>query len=112
MAPKFQQQHADSAQNCVEHPILILNSGSSSLRFAAYQAADPIEPIASGRIERIRLSNPTFSANVRGRKGPEKKRISIGDHTAALQTALHWLAESGYRAIAATGHRIVHGGPL
>ena len=112
MAAKFQQQRPDSAQNSVNHPILVLNSGSSSLRFALYQSAGPIEAVASGRIERIRLSNPTFSANVRGQKGPEKKRISIGDHKAALQTALHWLVESGFKAIAATGHRIVHGGPL
>jgi len=70
--------------------ILVLNSGSSSLRFSVYDMRDERE-IAAGRIEQIG----------EGAAGP-------ADHRAALVQALAGIANS--EAIVAVGHRVVHGG--
>ncbi|MCX7256195.1 MAG: acetate/propionate family kinase [Polaromonas sp.] len=69
--------------------LLVINSGSSSVKFAAYEAADeaPLSRIAHGRIE-----NPA---------SPE----------AAFTQLFDWLAQqTGGRALLAVGHRVVHGG--
>ena len=38
--------------------ILTINGGSSSLKFAVFAAAEPIERVLSGRVERVGLGDP------------------------------------------------------
>ncbi|ROS78986.1 acetate kinase [Cellulomonas sp. PhB143] len=92
--------------------VLVLNSGSSSLK---YQLVHPVggEAIASGIVERIGESGPghvkhTFAGNSTTRESP------VADHDAALRLAIGLfdevgpsLAEADVRAV---GHRVVHGG--
>ena len=71
-------------------PLLTLNAGSSSIKFALFDAAgDLAEPVQAGQVEGI---------GTRG--GP-------ADHAQALRQVLERL---GPAPLAAVGHRIVHGG--
>lgn len=96
--------------------ILVLNNGSSSLKFQLIDVnKDKSEEkcLASGAIERI-----GGEALLRFEKDGQKVKRSapVRDTKAAVQTALKWLWEQefpGFKGpgdVTAVGHRIVHGG--
>jgi acetate kinase len=96
--------------------ILVLNSGSSSLKFGVYgYGADGEEPLLTGSAEGIGRSNGSlqiWSSDAKADKKPliENKTIleSQSDALAALAAAIaHHLPKTPV----AVGHRIVHGGP-
>jgi acetate kinase len=89
-----------------ERRIVVLNTGSSSLKFAAYPLQAEAPALLFGAIEGI---GGTARLNIRGRGEP--KPISAANPHAAME-ALAGL-ENGPLAgdVAAFGHRIVHGGP-
>ncbi len=90
--------------------ILVLNAGSSSLKFALYEADGNLPRLARG----------TFS----GLPGPGRLRITgagertltdqacrLRDHGAALRHLLAWLQDVfPDHELTAAGHRLVHGG--
>ena len=75
--------------------VLVLNSGSSSLKYAVVEP-DSGNEVAAGIVERIG-------------QGP------VADHEAALRAAFEELSASGLQletlGLVAVGHRVVHGGP-
>ncbi len=101
--------------------VLVLNCGSSSLKFQIIStdlkriANNSDQRLADGQIERIGGAGViTFSA-----KGKETERSAapIRDIRAALETVLRWITETasveGINSLAdiqAIGHRVVHGG--
>jgi acetate kinase len=70
--------------------VLVLNSGSSSLKYAVVDA-DSAAEIADGIVERIGDSE-------------------VSDHSAAMQIVFDELADH-LDGLVAVGHRVVHGGP-
>lgn len=98
--------------------ILVLNAGSSSLKFQLIDtdeqkiAADTDARLARGSIERIGTQALIkFSAG----KVEHNTAMPIRDHRTAVDAVLKWInsPESGLpgiRAIDAVGHRVVHGG--
>jgi acetate kinase len=96
-----------------DHPrILTINGGSSSIKFALFEAGGSLRRILEGRIERIGL--PEATLRVKG-KDPEDnfcRPVAAPDHTAAVGALMDWIEErSGHDALTAVGHRVVHGGP-
>jgi acetate kinase len=92
--------------------ILTINGGSSSIKFALFEACESPRRILEGGIERIGLPNPTF--RVRGADQAEKflRTVTAPDHTAAVGILMDWIEERvGRSALTAVGHRVVHGGP-
>ncbi|MDB6169365.1 MAG: Acetate kinase [Verrucomicrobia bacterium] len=90
--------------------LLILNAGSSSLKFAVF-AADGIKRLASGGIGRIGQEAPEFSLS--GETLPATKRPLPGvpDHARGLEIVLREIrVVTGDRRPSAVGHRVVHGG--
>ncbi len=89
-----------------------MNGGSSSIKFALFEAGRKLQRILSGRIEGVGLSRGIFEV-----KGPNeadnfKRPISAPDHSAAVIVLMEWLEERIKRgALTAVGHRVVHGGP-
>ncbi|KUH68561.1 acetate kinase [Mycolicibacterium novocastrense] len=75
--------------------VLVLNSGSSSLKYAVIEP-DSETMVIDGIVERIGEGQ-------------------VGDHAEALQTAFAQMAEAGRGLdaldLVAVGHRVVHGGP-
>ena len=101
--------------------ILVLNAGSSSLKFqlirtdAERMAADADERLARGTIERIG-GEAVLNFQAGSRPGT-RWAAPIRDHRQAFETVVHWLIDadsgvaiSGLDEIAAVGHRVVHGG--
>jgi acetate kinase len=93
--------------------ILAINGGSSSLKFALFGAAGPSVRLASGRVERIGLADPSWSVSEgEGDGRPTTRRVDAPDHAAAVGLVIEWLGHAGGLAsLAAVGHRVVHGGP-
>ena len=91
---------------------LILNAGSSSLKFALFGCETAPVCILSGGIDRIGLPESTFTLRKAGSQQRERAGISAPNHVSCLDYLLKRLAESttagGFCAI---GHRVVHGGP-
>ncbi|MDR0701032.1 MAG: acetate/propionate family kinase [Azoarcus sp.] len=95
--------------------ILVLNAGSSSLKFALFPLEPALSehPAVSGQIEGIGAT-PKLSAKVNGARHQEDVAVS-GDqteqHRASLAYLFHWLAAHAPELkISAAGHRVVHGG--
>ena len=95
--------------------ILVLNAGSSSLKFSLFAGSDrELVVVASGQVEGIGTS-PHFTAkDANGELAGEKRwqdGETIGHDGAFLQIA-DWLREEngGDYRLTAVGHRVAHGG--
>jgi len=97
--------------------ILVLNSGSSSLKYQLFDMPNEY-PLCSGLVDRIGLDNATLTHKL-FREGIEKVfkyQINITDHEEALLAVTDLLVNSEKGVIAdmeevkAIGHRVVHGG--
>jgi len=89
--------------------ILVLNGGSSSIRFALVRADAALTPVCSGTIERIGQDDAHLAIDA---APPDRARHAIAarDPVQSVQSLVQWLRQSGQAdALAAVGHRIVHG---
>lgn len=92
--------------------ILTINGGSSSIKFALFEAGDSLQRILAGEIERIGL--PKASLRVKGLNPADtfSRPVTAPDHTAAVGALMDWIEQhSGHEPLIAVGHRVVHGGP-
>ncbi|MGA2747442.1 MAG: acetate/propionate family kinase [Verrucomicrobiota bacterium] len=91
---------------------LVLNSGSSSARFALYTNQSPPRAVLSGRIERIGQPQAAFQWHDSVTQETASQTINAPNHTAAANLLMEWMERRPeMSAIAAVGHRVVHGGP-
>ncbi len=90
--------------------IVTLNAGSSSIKFALYIANSewPVQ-VGCGQAEGLGAS-PHFHARSVGGESRDEA-LDVSDHIGALDAIVEWI-DSAFPniAIAAVGHRIVHGG--
>lgn len=92
--------------------ILVINSGSSSVKFALFAAEAALPRLWSGAIERIGLASGHFHAAEADGATTAERTEDIADHNSALRLLLDAVEQRGSRApMAAVGHRVVHGGP-
>ena len=92
--------------------ILTINGGSSSIKFALFEAGDPLRRILEGGIERIGSSEATLRVKGVDRADNFSRLVTAPDHTVAVGVLMDWIEErSGREALSAVGHRVVHGGP-
>lgn len=90
--------------SAIDRRIVVLNTGSSSLKFAAYPLEAEAPPLLSGEIEGI---GGSARLKIAGQETP----VSAANPHAAME-ALASLPDGPLSGdIAAFGHRIVHGGP-
>ncbi len=94
--------------------ILVINSGSSSLKFQLIDA-DTEELIAKGLCERIGIDGSQISFTPAG-QSKRKRQVPMADHREAIRLMLDTLTDpqagvvKDLSEIGAVGHRIVHGG--
>jgi acetate kinase len=94
-----------------EGVILVLNSGSSSLKFSIYRhAAGDEELILEGRAEAIGRDDGTMKAKTASGEVLLDRKNLRQSQTEALQTIAALLAERNITPVG-VGHRAVHGGP-
>jgi acetate kinase len=92
--------------------ILTINAGSSSIKFALFDAGSALQRIVKGSSERIGLSESKMTVQPSGSSDAESRPVSAPDHAAAARELMQWIAaRSDSDALSAIGHRLVHGGP-
>jgi acetate kinase len=92
--------------------ILTINGGSSSIKFAVFEAGDPLRRILEGGIDRIGLPEATLRVKGLDPADNFSRVVSAPDHTAAVGALMDWIEERvGSDGLTAVGHRVVHGGP-
>jgi acetate kinase len=90
--------------------VLAINGGSSSIRFAIYEAGAAMRPRLSGKIDRIGLSGTRLIVRDPAGAPPVARRLAAADHRTAVTSLLDWLdAQPAFASVAAAGHRVVHG---
>ena len=92
--------------------VLAINGGSSSIKFALFEAGDSLRRILEGGIERIGL--PEAALRVKGVNQADNfsRLVTAPDHMVAVGALMDWIEERiGRDALTAVGHRVVHGGP-
>jgi acetate kinase len=95
-----------------DQTVLVLNSGSSSIKFGLYTKDDPPRPLLSGKIERIGTPQAAFHWTEAGTERKGSVTMDAAQHQSAAQFLNDWLGgRSEWAGIAAVAHRIVHGGP-
>jgi acetate kinase len=92
--------------------ILVINSGSSSIKFAFFDSEDENNK-ATGQVERIGMDGTKLT--YRGVKGETNREMKKGGYTEAFKTIMNELSnpETGVikrpSDISVVGHRMVHG---
>src|ERR1043166_7746258 len=93
--------------------ILVINVGSSSLKYSFYDTADESRQ-AKGLVERIGIDGTRLKH--RGPKGEVKRELGKGDHAAAFKAMVAELTSketgviSSGAEVSVVAHRVVHGG--
>ncbi len=92
--------------------ILVLNAGSSSIKFALFDAASgqpARSPLWAGKVEGITGPDPQISEN-----GGQDRPLALGKgqpyHDALGHIRQRVMAQLGGRTLRAIAHRVVHGG--
>lgn len=92
--------------------VLVLNCGSSSIKFSLYQGGDLI-PRIEGQIEAIGTDSSHLTYAVPG-QGAVRLAVKADDYHQGLQCLSQMLASKGLlttsEPLLAIGHRVVHGG--
>lgn len=95
--------------------ILVLNCGSSSVKYQLFDMNDESVVIAKGMVERIGFNDAIIKHKPTGKEN-YKEEIGIPDHTVAINKIFQLLVDKEFgvindvKEIMAVGHRIVQGG--
>ncbi|EAQ78923.1 acetate/propionate family kinase [Blastopirellula marina] len=94
----------------VNSRILTINGGSSSIKFALFQAVTSLDPLLTGSIERIGLPETRLQVNDSNAQRDVSQSVDASNHAAAVRVLLDWIEQRiGGESLAAVGHRVVHG---
>ena len=92
--------------------ILTINGGSSSIKFALFEAGDSLRRILKGGIERIGLPDATLRVKGVDQADNFSRMVTAPDHTVAVGALMDWIEQRhGRDGLTAVGHRVVNGGP-
>src|SRR6202166_3564962 len=92
-------------------PILVLNSGSSSLKFGIYRrGATDEEPLLTGSAEGIGRGNGTLNIRSSDGKSLVQRESILESQSDALSALAAAIREHVRSSPVAVGHRVVHGG--
>ena len=92
--------------------VLVLNAGSSTLKFAVFQSSSSPVRSCSGVIDRIGFPNASFALKPATGEQTKRTEISVTNHADGLEYLLKFLTqELRIVSYSAVGHRVVHGGP-
>ena len=101
-----------SSMKLASSRVLTINGGSSSIKFALFEAGVSLRRILEGAIERI--GQPEATLRVRGLDPADNfsRSVATPDYTVAVGALMDWIEErNGDETLSAVGHRVVHGGP-
>jgi acetate kinase len=92
--------------------ILTVNGGSSSIKFALFESANPSQRVLAGHIDGIGQPQGKFAVKGGDAADNFSRDIVARDHSEAVDILMDWVAKRiQHGDLAAVGHRVVHGGP-
>ncbi|MEZ5573887.1 MAG: acetate/propionate family kinase [Halioglobus sp.] len=90
--------------------ILVVNGGSSSIRFALYAAEPVLRELMHGKVDRIGLSGANITVIDADGSVQYAQDVDADNQVIAVSTLLAWLQQQPvFSGIVAVGHRVVHG---
>ncbi|CAN5602696.1 acetate/propionate family kinase [soil metagenome] len=90
--------------------VLTINGGSSSVRFAVFEASDPSRRVLHGKIDRVGLSGSTLQFSVSEEEGRHSLSAPAPEKQSATDFLMDWLeAQPTFGSVEAVGHRVVQG---
>jgi acetate kinase len=90
--------------------ILVINSGSSSIKFALYKSEGQPEKVMNGQITRIGLPGVEFAYHHAGKSEKPELHPAKNDYPSVVSWLIGWFEKQiDLTQISAIGHRIVHG---
>src|SRR5271154_1679536 len=90
--------------------ILTINGGSSSIKFALYEAVNPLKRGLYGTIDRHGLSGTNLTFNDPTKKHPKSFKLAAANHKSAANALISWLEKKvDFKSVKGMGHRVVHG---
>ncbi|MBA3833304.1 MAG: acetate/propionate family kinase [Chthoniobacterales bacterium] len=90
--------------------VLVVNGGSSSIKFAAYRVSHPLERRVSGKIDRIGSAGTILTFTNAAGGDEQSRELTASDHKSAANFLLDWFEEQiPFESVRAVGHRVVHG---
>ena len=94
--------------------VLVLNAGSSSIKFAVYPRGANTAPLIRGKVAGVGRAPVCSAIRAEGAAidmGMPKNIDAAADHQELISLLLDWLAQHrADRRLVAVGHRVVHGG--
>ena len=94
-----------------ENNILILNGGSSRIKFALFAVAPKLRMRMKGQIERIGTPDAVLSTQEGEQAAHATQPVVAADYASAVKLLIGWIDEKDIDdTLIAVGHRIVHGG--
>jgi acetate kinase len=92
--------------------ILVINTGSSSLKFGFYEERDGKEQLVlEGLADGVGRSNGKLELRDATGRALRSENVNPASADDAMDRAVRWLAEISAYTPGAIGHRVVHGGP-
>ena len=89
--------------------LLAINGGSSSIRFALYEEAEPLRRQLVGKVDRIGQSGMTLTFKDSAGTPSDRSSINADDHNSAVDFLMDWLeTQQVFASVRAVGHRVVH----
>ncbi len=94
--------------------ILTINGGSSSIRFAIYEAGEKatskLRVRLSGKIDRVGLAGTNLTADDPTGKAKVLEPVAARSHATAVDFLVDWLSsQPAFKSVKAVGHRVVQG---
>jgi len=109
--PRDRQVTRSASDGNSDGSILVINGGSSSIKFALFRDTAPLERLVAGAVERIGSPGATLTVTDCAEGQTHRQPVEARDHRASLDLVLSSLArKTTANPMSAIGHRVVHGG--
>ena len=94
----------------INPPILTINGGSSSIKFALYEVVKPLKRGLYGMVDRIGLSGTNLKFHEADGKPVASCKLVAADHKSAANALIDLLEKQiDFKLVKGVGHRVVHG---
>jgi acetate kinase len=90
--------------------VLTINGGSSSIRFAIFEASRPPRRLLQGKMERIGSGAASLTIDHGSDHAPVHVKVEIKERATEIDFLLDWLeSQPSFKTLGGVGHRVVHG---
>jgi acetate kinase len=90
--------------------VLTINGGSSSIRFAIFEASRPPRRLLQGKMERIGSGDASLTVDHGAGQAPGHMKVPIKERGQSIDFLMDWLeSQPLFKSLDGVGHRVVHG---